>query len=770
MKQFWNWKTALMGILTALILASISAIAFATYCQYLRKNEDSSTSMTVEVNGDGEEQSENVVVLKTEGETAVLDATPTLDMLRHIYCYHYVLYKDLCDRKLSLAGQEPYFRYEDLIYPEMEKLEVPSAYQNEDVQELQSHYENIVSQARQNVESRLESLEYDFASFNEQYDYWIVDGENISFILSNREMNNIDRIDPADYAFLFQVNYDEHGVPTIAEKNLYSGNPDLLRKNVNSVLHEKIANYLGGNADTGAITYSFLRDAIDKALIIKRPVNCTIVIGITWEKYHSNFGYTFYDSDYLDYFRKLGTLSVKAFCFAILGIAALCGALWLNPGSEEKRKGRILAKAPLELVIALILLIYSGEYVLHSWMTDLCLGMRVDYVSAYLFVFFICLIAWYVGGCAGEVRILGIWGYLKKRCLLLIVGAFLWKRCRKIYREYQELNLGMNLRGKILRLVLFNALIVSVCCCGWFFGIIGVIIYSVCLFFLAMQYVTAVQKDYQKLQRMTMEMSEGNLKYEPEESLGLFEPVKEDLVQIRNGFDKAVQEEVKSHKMKTELITNVSHDLKTPLTAIITYVNLLKEKNLTEEQREQYVNTLDQKSLRLKRLIEDLFEVSKANSGNVQLNLQNCDLANLIKQCYYENKEKLEEKNLTTRLSFPEEKVVLKLDSEKTYRIYENLFNNIAKYAMPGTRVYVTMTDEKDRVIVSVKNITEAELYVPAEELAERFVRGDASRGSVEGSGLGLAIVRSFTEIQGGKLDLEIDGDLFKVTTIWRKP
>ena len=154
----------------------------------------------------------------------------------------------------------------------------------------------------------------------------------------------------------------------------------------------------------------------------------------------------------------------------------------------------------------------------------------------------------------------------------------------------------------------------------------------------------------------------------------------------------------------------------------------------------------------------------------MQLNLQNCDLANLIKQCYYENKEKLEEKNLTTRLSFPEEKVILKLDSEKTYRIYENLFNNIAKYAMSGTRVYVTMTDEKDRVVVSVKNITEAELYVPAEELAERFVRGDASRGSVEGSGLGLAIVRSFTEIQGGKLDLEIDGDLFKVTTIWRKP
>ena len=118
----------------------------------------------------------------------------------------------------------------------------------------------------------------------------------------------------------------------------------------------------------------------------------------------------------------------------------------------------------------------------------------------------------------------------------------------------------------------------------------------------------------------------------------------------------------------------------------------------------------------------------------------------------------------------PEERVVLRLDSEKTYRIYENLFHNIAKYAMAGTRVYVTMSEEEDLVCVTIKNITEAELYVPAEELTERFVRGDASRGSVEGSGLGLAIARSFTEIQGGKFALELDGDLFKVTTSWRKP
>ena len=342
-------------------------------------------------------------------------------------------------------------------------------------------------------------------------------------------------------------------------------------------------------------------------------------------------------------------------------------------------------------------------------------------------------------------------------------------RFKKVFNEYRKLNLGMKLYWKILRLVILNAIIVSACCMAWLFGLIGILLYSVFLYFLVMKYVVAVQKDFLELHHMTNEMADGNLKYEPEDDLGLFEPVKEDLVLIRNGFDKAVQEEVKSHKMKNELITNVSHDLKTPLTAIITYVNLLKDKNLTEEQIQSYVDTLDKKSLRLKQLIEDLFEVSKANSGNLQLNPQNCDLVNLIKQCFYEVEDKLEEKGLVTRLSLPEEKVILKLDGEKTYRIYENLFQNITKYAMSGTRVYVTVSEEEWQVTVTMKNITEAELYVPAEELTERFVRGDASRGSVEGSGLGLAIARSFTEIQGGKFEIEVDGDLFKVSTIWRK-
>ena len=224
--------------------------------------------------------------------------------------------------------------------------------------------------------------------------------------------------------------------------------------------------------------------------------------------------------------------------------------------------------------------------------------------------------------------------------------------------------------------------------------------------------------------------------------------------------------------MKTELITNVSHDLKTPLTAIITYIDLLKEENTTEEQRREYLETLERKSLRLKVLIEDLFEVSKANSGSVNLELVPVDICHLMRQVYLEYEDKMEEAGLQVRFSVPEEKIILRLDSQKTYRIFENLYVNIIKYALHDTRVFVAAEkyDGNDgsapKIRIEMKNISEQEILGDPQELSERFVRGDASRNS-EGSGLGLAIARSLTELQGGKFRIEADGDLFKVILIF---
>ena len=263
-------------------------------------------------------------------------------------------------------------------------------------------------------------------------------------------------------------------------------------------------------------------------------------------------------------------------------------------------------------------------------------------------------------------------------------------------------------------------------------------------------------------------MAEGNLEVEITGALGVFEPLKEEMGRIRNGFKKAVEEEIRSRSMKTELITNVSHDLKTPLTAIITYVDLLKKTDLTPEEREEYIRVLERKSLRLKHLIEDLFEISKADSDNVTLNFVEVDVVSLMKEVRLELEEQIRESKVEFRWKLPEKKVLLWLDSEKTYRIFENLLVNITKYALPGTRAYISIEEAPEEVRITMKNISAAELTLDGDAMTGRFVRGDSSRNT-EGSGLGLAIAKSFARIQKGELRAEVDGDLFKVMIRWRK-
>lgn len=274
------------------------------------------------------------------------------------------------------------------------------------------------------------------------------------------------------------------------------------------------------------------------------------------------------------------------------------------------------------------------------------------------------------------------------------------------------------------------------------------------------------QKKYGYLVMAVRSVYEGNLQTEFSEDWGDFEPLKEELASLQTAFLQAVEEEVKSQRMRNELITNVSHDLKTPLTAILTYTELLQGKNVTEQQRGEYLSVLRRKSLRLKTLIEDLFEVSKASSGNVTLERERVDICSLMRQVYLEYEDGAKVSGLTFRFQFPDEKIYLLLDGEKTCRIFDNLYANILKYAMPDTRVYVSVVCEGEEVRIELKNVSGTELNIPPESLTERFVRGDSARSS-EGSGLGLAIARSFVELQDGRMQIEIDGDLFKVTLIW---
>ena len=243
-----------------------------------------------------------------------------------------------------------------------------------------------------------------------------------------------------------------------------------------------------------------------------------------------------------------------------------------------------------------------------------------------------------------------------------------------------------------------------------------------------------------------------------------FTTLADNINNIRDGLDKAIDSQLRSERMKSELITNVSHDLKTPLTSIINYVELIKkEENISPDYLKDYVNVLDSKSKRLKVLIEDLFEASKASSGNIELNMEKIDFTQLLRQAIGELEEKLSETNLNLKINVPEEKVYIKADGRRMYRVLENLLSNISKYSMPHTRVYIDITKADNKVRLTMKNISSYELNFDPDEIMERFKRADESRNT-EGSGLGLAIARDLVNLQGGSFNIDIDGDLFKST------
>lgn len=231
---------------------------------------------------------------------------------------------------------------------------------------------------------------------------------------------------------------------------------------------------------------------------------------------------------------------------------------------------------------------------------------------------------------------------------------------------------------------------------------------------------------------------------------------------IGEGIRKAVSTSMKDEQMKSDLITNVSHDIKTPLTSIINYVDLLKRLKITEEPARSYIEVLDSKSQRLKQLTDDLVEASKISSGNIVLNLEQLNLTELLNQAVGEFSDRMEEKKLQVIFDGNDVAGLIYADSRRMWRIIENLFQNICKYALEGTRVYLEMLVKDGRVIASVKNISDRPMNLKGDELSERFIRGDASR-TTEGSGLGLYIAKNLTKAQHGEFQIQLDGDLFKI-------
>ena len=281
-------------------------------------------------------------------------------------------------------------------------------------------------------------------------------------------------------------------------------------------------------------------------------------------------------------------------------------------------------------------------------------------------------------------------------------------------------------------------------------------------------FISKVKKDHDALLDITSRIADGDFDVKANDNMIYFKEVCNNVTSIKASFEKSVKEEVKSQNMKTELISNVSHDLKTPLTNIITYTDLLKNENLSKEDIKGYVESLERAGNRLKTLIDDLFEVSKANSGDIKLDIQNVDIIAIIKEAILESSELLNAKKLTIKENYSDNSIIMPLDGNKTYRIFENCLSNISKYALEYTRVYVDVTQDDKQVKIVFKNVSNQEMDFDSEHIMERFVQGDKSRNTI-GSGLGLAIAKSFANIQNGDFKIETDGDLFKAIIIFKK-
>ena len=635
-----------------------------------------------------------------------------------------------------------------------------------------------------------------FEKIRSQIDYCVMESEdgsklknttqNLESVLGGEEKNVSEQL-AQYYSELFAVKFNEVGamevIPLLSDRE---NSGDLLVKSL-------------GAQERSELLKTNLEEYFNPTdmPVLKGPENIEFVIGISKEKASENILYDSGSDEEEDYFEKLSAYKING-ALPLYGASVVAVIAFMFFMTGKKAGGNILNDGKVHayaaelgvtgVICGLCLqnyfmeLIWSYGFDSFSDAADELMGGQVyDVVISVLTVvgtLWLIYAMWFAAAyLLRPVFSVGLWEYVKRYSLVYQIFPWIKKQFKKtgnrirqwwntLSGEITHIDFSEETTKLILKVVVINFAVLAACSLFWFFGIGALVVYSIVLFFIIKKHYEQINKDYHAMLDAMQTIAEGNLDQEIQGDFGIFNPFRDELAQIQTGMKKAVEEEVKSQRMKTELITNVSHDLKTPLTAITTYIELLKKEDITEEERRSYIDTLERKSLRLKVLIEDLFEVSKANSNNIVLNKMELDVVNLIKQVSIEHVDKMKERGLELKWNVPEEKVLLMLDNQKTYRIFENLFVNVVKYAMQGSRVYLEVRKKASLVEIILKNMSAEEIHISGDEITERFVRGDSSRNT-EGSGLGLAIAKSFTEAQGGEFHVEVDGDLFKVVILF---
>ncbi len=617
----------------------------------------------------------------------------------------------------------------------------------------------------ENLDSEIYNFEKDLNSDFENLEYYAVNKKSNEVkqvtkgkidALASKEISSEAMSELKEkYSFYIVLDYDDKGNVNI--EKIYGANKESVLNSIQNIQRQDPLNR------------GYIQDEFD----VKPITNMKFVYGVPKNISSDRIASYMHQEENYAYSSASRVYTNIAMIFIVLA-----GILIPYKEIKELVGFRKIVNIPLEIAILLVALsitfIYQGVELLiiksikGELLTFAQLQFSKDIIN--ILTYSINVIYWFIGFSVVFAGIMilkyiyksGLKTYIKEKCLVYKTFAYILNKIQIIFKWCTNIQLNKKDNKKIITILGINFIIITLMCSVWFFGILVAMAYSVVLFVMIKKQYNKVTNDYTDLLKVTNEISNGNLDVNTDDDLGTFNLLKDEIGNIQKGFKKAVDEEVKSQKMKTELISNVSHDLKTPLTSIITYVDLLKDKNLSDEKREKYLDTLDRKSQRLQELIEDLFEVSKANSGNVNLNIVDVDIVSLMKQTLLEVDDKIKTSSLNIRNNFPSDKIILKLDSQRMFRVFENLLVNITKYAMEGSRVYIDIFDKDDYVEISLKNMTADEISFDVNELVERFVRGDKSRNT-EGSGLGLAIAKSFVELQGGEFDVSIDGDLFKV-------
>ncbi|MDK2586848.1 sensor histidine kinase [Romboutsia sedimentorum] len=493
-----------------------------------------------------------------------------------------------------------------------------------------------------------------------------------------------------------------------------------------------------------------------------------VKINMTFPKkpIENNKDKSFYDDELVNYYNdfvyykdkidKLILVSVTTFLVAVIS-SILC---LTNKGRLFKSEKSLYNKIPLELNLLIIFIM--GYYS----------NLKFSYIpSLTIKTVFVLTILVFIENFIGLTNKKDIFVNSLIKKIFKILNKFFFSILK--YRKSTPLITTLIIMGVVSIVII--GLSMMYLHKTWYWGnqLLGYIVYvSVPSILIVIIVVYVIKKliYLNKIMEGTQEIKNGKIDYKIEiQGNDSFTILAENINNISEGLDNAIDEKLKSERMKSELITNVSHDLKTPLTAIINYVGLIKkEEDIQPPYLNDYVNILDNKSKRLKVLIEDLFEASKASSGTINLNIEKLNLSQLLKQSIGENEEKLAKSNLELIIDLPKDPVYINCDGKRMYRVFENLLTNIAKYSLENTRVYIQIKEKGDNVYVDMKNISSYQLNFEPDEITERFKRGDLSRNT-EGSGLGLAIAKDLVELQKGKFEIQIDADLFKVELVFIK-